>query len=181
LQALHTLEDLSAHSNWVELALIELGYNQIFPHVGSNTQIQITGTNKRVWPFITGTFGGTDFIHSLLGEATDHISQTSLTDLSAAISDAERQDAQDLFNKLKMLMNLVPSASSDLDTMQQNGQTLSGQGNAYHLQGKPGDGLAISAQEIAKQIYPFLALRDKIMKNVSTAIEKVCASLVWSC
>ena len=69
----------------------------VFPHVGSNTQIQIAGTNKRVWPLVTGTFGGTDFIHSLLGEARDHISQASLTDLNAAISDAERQNSQELF------------------------------------------------------------------------------------
>lgn len=152
-----------------------MGYNQVFPHVGSNTQIQVIGSNKLIWPLVTGTFGGTDFIHSLLGEATDHISQTSLTDLNAAISDAERQNAQELFDKLKTLVKLVPSASSDLDTIQQNGQALGNQGNVYHLQGTPGDGPAITAQEIAKLIYPFLALRDKIMKSVTTAIEKVSA------
>lgn len=64
-QSLHTLEDLSAHSNWVELALIEMGYNQVFPHVGSNTAITLGG--KRIFPLVTGTFGGMDFIHSLLG------------------------------------------------------------------------------------------------------------------
>ena len=158
-----------------------MGYNQVFPHVGSNTQIQVLGSNKPIWPLVTGTFGGTDFIHSLLGEATDHISQTSLTDLNAAISDAEHQNSQELFDKLKTLVKLVPSASSDLDTIQQNGQVLANQGNTFHLQGTPGDGPAITAQEIAKQIYPLLALRDKIMKSVTTAIEKVrapvCADL----
>jgi hypothetical protein len=64
-QALHTLEDLSAHSNWVELALIEMGHRNIFPHVGENTAIHIGG--KTVFPLVTGTFGGMDFIHSLLG------------------------------------------------------------------------------------------------------------------
>ena len=64
-QALHTLEDLPAHSNWVELALIEMGYRNVFPHVGDRTQIDIGG--KRVYPMVTGTFGGMDFIHSLLG------------------------------------------------------------------------------------------------------------------
>jgi hypothetical protein len=64
-QSLHTLEDLSAHSNWVELAMIEMGYNPVFPHVGSNTAITLGG--KRIFPLVTGTFGGMDFIHSLLG------------------------------------------------------------------------------------------------------------------
>jgi len=64
-QALHCLEDLPAHSNWIELALIEMGYRNVFPHVGSNTAIQVGG--KRIYPMVTGTFGGMDFIHSLLG------------------------------------------------------------------------------------------------------------------
>lgn len=177
-QSLHTLEDLSAHSNWVELALIELGYTQVFPHVGSSTQIQIMGTNKRVWPLVTGTFGGVDFIHSLLGEATDHISQTSLTDLNAAISDAERHNSQELYDKLKGLLKMVPSASSDLDSIQQNSQALAGQGNTFHLQGQGGPGPALTAQEIAQLIYPILSLRDKIMKTVTTAIEKVHLGLI---
>jgi hypothetical protein len=167
------LEDLTAHSNWVELTLIELGYNQVFPHVGTNTQVIIPGTNKRIWPLVTGTFGGADFIHSLLGETTDKISQTSVTDLNAAISDAERQNSQDMFNKLKTFVSMVPSASADLDSIQQSGQALAGQGNNFHLQGTPGDGPALTAQEIAKAIYPILSLRDKLMKSVTTAIDKV--------
>jgi hypothetical protein len=150
-----------------------LGFNNVFPHVGSNTQIQIQGTNKVVWPLVTGTFGGVDFIHSLLGEATDHISQTSLTDLNAAITDAQAQDAQSLFRKLKLLMNLVPGVNSDLDTMQQNSQNLANQGNSFYLQGTSGVGTAVTAAQIANLIYPILSLRDKIMKTVSTAIDKV--------
>jgi hypothetical protein len=36
-------------------------------------------------PLVTGTFGGADFLHSLMGEATDHLSQSSITDLSQKI------------------------------------------------------------------------------------------------
>lgn len=67
-QALHTLEDLPAHSNWVELALIEMGYKDVFPHVGSDTALRLGG--KTIYPLVTGTFGGMDFIHSLLGYVT---------------------------------------------------------------------------------------------------------------
>lgn len=33
---LHTMEDLLAHSNWCELALIKMGHEQVFPFVGEN-------------------------------------------------------------------------------------------------------------------------------------------------
>jgi hypothetical protein len=66
------MEDFPAHSNFCELALIHLGYNQVFPHVGD--QVRIRAPNgKTVAPLVTGTFGGDDFQHSLLGEAGDHI------------------------------------------------------------------------------------------------------------
>ena len=78
-----------------------------------------------------------------------------------------------MFNRMKVLVKLVPSGSADLDSIQQSGQALAGQGSKFHLQGMPGDGPAITAQEIAKQIYPILAMRDKLMKNVTTAIDKV--------
>ena len=33
---LHTMEDLLAHSNWCELALRKMGYDDVFCHVGDN-------------------------------------------------------------------------------------------------------------------------------------------------
>lgn len=60
-----TLEDFPAHSNYVELTLIELGHRDVFPHVGTRSQINLNGRN--VFPLTTGTFGGLDFVHSLLG------------------------------------------------------------------------------------------------------------------
>jgi hypothetical protein len=52
-QALHCLEDFSAHSNYCELALRELGYRNVFPHTGTQTEVHIHG--KRVFPLVTGT------------------------------------------------------------------------------------------------------------------------------
>lgn len=60
--------DFLAHSNYTELALIELGERDIFPHVGSNTRMQIEGARNAVYPCVTGTFGGVDFLHSVTGE-----------------------------------------------------------------------------------------------------------------
>lgn len=150
-----------------------MGYNQVFPHVGSNTQIHIQGANKRVWPLVTGTFGGTDFIASLLGEATDKLSQTSLTDLNVAVSDAEYQNTDNTFNQLKGFMKMIPTgdASGNLDKMQQSGQA--GKGKTFKLPGMSGNGEEISADQIAKQIYPILEIRDKIMMQITEAMEMV--------
>ena len=83
---LHTMEDLLAHSNWCELALRKLGHEEVFCHVGdngierqhlwanfvTNLDLVIVNTpNGPAPPLVTGTFGSADFIHSLMGEATE--------------------------------------------------------------------------------------------------------------
>lgn len=78
-QSLHTLEDFGAHTNYTELALREMGFNNVFTHTGTATQINVRG--KHVYPLVTGTFGGVDFLHSVLGEATDHLTQSELDEM----------------------------------------------------------------------------------------------------
>jgi Heterokaryon incompatibility protein Het-C len=63
---LHTLEDFTAHSNFCELALVSMGHANVFVHVGDNVRIQAPNS-RWVAPLITGTFGSSDFLHSLLG------------------------------------------------------------------------------------------------------------------
>ncbi|KAI0173775.1 heterokaryon incompatibility Het-C [Pestalotiopsis sp. NC0098] len=68
--ALHTLEDFSAHSNYTELCLRELGEDTVFPFVGDACLVK-TPKGEKVPPIVTGTFGMLDIFHSLLGEADD--------------------------------------------------------------------------------------------------------------
>ncbi|KAI9801943.1 MAG: hypothetical protein M1825_002998 [Sarcosagium campestre] len=88
-QALHCLEDFSAHSNYCELALIEMGYRDVFPYSGSGTAINLRG--RHAYPLVTGTFGAVDFLHSVLGEATDHFTQSEVNDLDNALGSAQSQ------------------------------------------------------------------------------------------
>ncbi|KAH8651104.1 heterokaryon incompatibility Het-C [Xylariales sp. PMI_506] len=72
--ALHTLEDFSAHSNFIELCLLELGEKEVFPLVGDQCRVPTParfGKGRMVPPLVTGTFGMLDIFHSLLGEADD--------------------------------------------------------------------------------------------------------------
>jgi hypothetical protein len=66
LVQLHTLEDFTAHSNFCELALVSMGHSNVFVHVGDNVRIQAPN-GRWVAPLVTGTFGSSDFLHSLLG------------------------------------------------------------------------------------------------------------------
>ncbi len=58
-EALHVLEDFFSHSNFIELALIELGYDQVYPWVDESEKI------KDYYPLVTGAFGSTDMAHSI--------------------------------------------------------------------------------------------------------------------
>lgn len=88
-QGLHCLEDFGAHTNYTELALREMGYKGVFPHTGTATEIELRG--RRVFPLVTGTFGAVDFLHSVLGEATDHFAQTEVEQMDLALKDAQAQ------------------------------------------------------------------------------------------
>lgn len=86
-QALHTLEDFGAHTNYTELALRELGFSNVFTHTGIATEIIVQG--KQIYPLVTGTFGGVDFLHSVLGEATDHITQSEVDEMDITLGEAQ--------------------------------------------------------------------------------------------
>lgn len=112
-QALHTLEDFSAHSNYCELALRELGFDNVFPHTGVDSAIELQG--RRVYPIVTGTFGMVDFLHSVIGEATDHFTQSDLADLDNAMAaDSGNRTADgafaDLLGKMPGSNDLVTEA-----------------------------------------------------------------------
>ena len=62
----HCLEDYAAHSNYVELALVELGERGVFPYVGRKTMMKLPGPPQPVFPIVTGTFGGADFLYSVM-------------------------------------------------------------------------------------------------------------------
>lgn len=58
--ALHVLEDFFAHSNFVELALIKNGYTEVLPWTSP-------ADCKAGLPLVTGTFGASDTVASLMG------------------------------------------------------------------------------------------------------------------
>ncbi len=102
-QGLHCLEDFGAHTNYVELSLRELGFQDVFPHTGTNTMITLRG--NRVYPLVTGTFGMVDFYHSVLGEATDHFTQSEVNEMDNALGTAQTaaQSSNPVITLVKLL------------------------------------------------------------------------------
>lgn len=164
--ALHTLEDFTAHSNYCELALRKLGYNQIFCHVGSNVLVRAPD-GSTVPPLVTGTFGGSDFIHSLLGEATDHISSASVSDLNKEIEKAKSRPADRSIDGLRDMLFQLPGG---------DGNTLSrDMDDINNIRAAPGgqDPSNMSPQELHAVLWKILKFRDDVSKAITNTIEKI--------
>ena len=128
--ALHTLEDFLAHSNYLELALNKLGNRQVFCHVGDNVRIRAPN-GQNVPPLcvtvfhlsslansllsVTGTFGSSDFILSLIGEAGDKLSSSTVDDLNSKFQNAQQQQnsGNDGIGMLKTLLGKIPSSNKN--------------------------------------------------------------------
>ncbi|MEN5305128.1 HET-C-related protein [Pseudomonas sp. TWI628] len=61
-EALHVLEDYYAHSNFVELSLKRLGYDEVLPWT---TRVESRAVSRHEWPVITGMFGTLDIVGSV--------------------------------------------------------------------------------------------------------------------
>lgn len=149
--------DFFAHSNFCELTLISIGGWNAFPHVGERTKIPAPNGHY-TYPLVTGTFGGSDFIHSVLGEATDHLSQSSLTELNNQMETANKKQSSGVgsIGNIKALTSAFPGVGGsggemdrDLDNMQRS---------RAGAQGK--DPSQMSPQEVRSAIWPVLVFRD---------------------
>ncbi|KAI0692980.1 heterokaryon incompatibility protein Het-C-domain-containing protein [Cytidiella melzeri] len=159
---LHTMEDLLAHSNWCELALHRMGYKQVFPHVGEN--VIINTPNGPAPPLVTGTFGGADFLHSLMGEATDHLSQASVVDLSKNLLSANPNTDSSL---IRSILSKLPIGGSDNNKMDV-GDVMQEKSRAYHFD--PND---VMPPHVQQDMLALLKWRDSIYRDILEKIEMI--------
>ncbi|KAI0066935.1 Het-C-domain-containing protein [Artomyces pyxidatus] len=170
-QALHTLEDFSAHSNFCELALVSMGHTNVFVHVGDGVRIQAPN-GKWVAPLVTGTFGSSDFIYSLLGEATDHISEASVSDLNKALDSARSRSTTRGINPTDTLRDLllkVPGGSGSEMSRDLEGIERIRDGPSQG--GKSPD--QMTPQELHAVLWQVLSFRDSVVKKIEKTIEKI--------
>ncbi|CAM1503944.1 Fc.00g015350.m01.CDS01 [Cosmosporella sp. VM-42] len=192
-QALHCMEDFSAHSNYCELALKELGYHAVFPHCGSQTEINLHG--KRVFPLVTGTFGAVDFLHSVIGEASDHFTQSEVDEVDIVLKNAEGSSSGGGSSSRGFLglspptdfislVGTLPSVGGDFaaqarslkaasEAQERQNQRSGGDLSRENANQVPGMSPDFDPVKVAGQIYPILEFRDKIVKAISRGIAKV--------
>ncbi|KAF2713588.1 Het-C-domain-containing protein [Pleomassaria siparia CBS 279.74] len=173
--ACHCLEDYSAHSNYTELTLIELGERDVFPHVGRRSQIRLQGARDAVYPIVTGTFGGVDFLHSVMGEFNDKATQSELQELEGAITDAGRKENKSM---IKDLLSQLPDGifggkdqASKADELEDNANVA--KMNNLHVTPKEPEAFTEQMGELVKQIYPIMEFHDEIMQDISKIIEDI--------
>ncbi|KAE9368434.1 Het-C-domain-containing protein [Stipitochalara longipes BDJ] len=171
---LHCLEDYSAHSNYVELALIEMGERDVFPHVGRQTQIQLPGAQHPVYPCITGTFGGVDFLHSVMGEFDDKATQSEIQELEGTM----QNNGQANPSILQGLLSSVPSGlfggkdqAGKVSELQTN--AAAAQMSQMHVSPRQPEAFTRQMQQVAKEIYPIIQWHDEIMQSITEAIENI--------
>lgn len=189
-QALHTLEDFSAHSNYVELALRELGMLSIFPHTGTMTQMMLPN-GKPVFPLTTGTFGGVDFLHSVLGEASDKFTQTELQEMDGVLAQAHEDNKKSgarhtQTSILKDLLSKIPNCAglaAQADSLEQaaDAKEMANLRIAHPddygskaAQRKDGD---FDPVKLSRDIYPILEFRDNAVKTIAAAIDSITESI----
>ncbi|KAF9015756.1 heterokaryon incompatibility protein Het-C-domain-containing protein [Cyathus striatus] len=163
-QGLHTMEDLLAHSNWCEIALQKMGHEEVFCHVGDNVIIETP--NGPAPPIVTGTFGGADFLHSLIGEAGDHLSQASVTDLSQKLDASQGDNENNNISQLKTLLSKLPIGGGQ-DKVNET-EEIHEKAKAYHF--NPDN---IAPPEVQKQLLDLLRWRDNVMRDILAKIEMI--------
>ncbi|KDR85638.1 hypothetical protein GALMADRAFT_218734 [Galerina marginata CBS 339.88] len=159
---LHTMEDLLAHSNWCELALRKMGHKEVFCHVGD--RVVINTPNGPAPPLVTGTFGSADFLHSLLGEAGDKLSQASVTDLSAKMSNTSQQSKPDI----SVLKNILGKFGGGEDNKLNKGEELKKKSQGYNF--NPDN---VCPPEVQKQLLDLLKWHDDVIRDIIKKIEMV--------
>ncbi|EEH48176.2 uncharacterized protein PADG_04260 [Paracoccidioides brasiliensis Pb18] len=173
---LHTLEDYMAHSNYTELSLIELGETDIFPHVGRNTKVQLQGARDKVYPIVTGTFGGVDFLHSVMGEISDKATQSEIQSLEGLIADSEKEQLQEGF--LQNLLDKVPNglfggddSGTKMNEFKSNAQ--SNKKRTENISPREPEEWVNYLNDVHQQVYPLLEWHDNLMKSINKAIEAI--------
>jgi len=101
-----------------------------------------------------------------MGEATDKLSQASVTDLSKKMDDASNTDQGSIISTIKNLMSKVPHGGDSSQLSQ--GEALQAESKAYHF-----DPNNVAPPEVLKRLWALLKWRDGVFRSVSGTIESI--------
>ncbi|GJJ09955.1 hypothetical protein Clacol_004179 [Clathrus columnatus] len=158
--ALHTLEDLTAHSNWCELALRRMGYEGVFCHVGE--AVLVDTPLGPAPPLVTGTFGSTDFIHSVLGEGMDRLAEASMSNLATKMNESKEQTEIHIPILHDLLSEFIHSKQSHNEKIEE-AESMKSQAFDFDMSN-------ITTEEVQDFIWRIFAWRDSVYKDILKTI-----------
>ncbi|OAA62667.1 nima-interacting protein [Niveomyces insectorum RCEF 264] len=171
---LHCLEDFLAHSNYTELALIEMGETEVFPHVGRNTRLRLAGASHAVYPVVTGTFGGVDFLHSVTGEVSDKMTQNEVQELEGTLQNSQKSDTSMLQNVFDMLPSGLLGGGDKKQKMHDiQDNATAAQMQQMSVSPREPEAFAEHIKNVFNQIMPAIEFHDEILQKITEAIEKI--------
>lgn len=159
-QTLHCLEDFAANSNYCELALIDLGYTDVFPHCGQSSHINLQG--RKVYPLVTGTLGNANFLRYIV---------TEVEALDEALEKAE-EEAESYMGLYKILSQLSRAGmeSGELEkayAIESKSQKRAKEWNEAR-QRSSDKSKHPSIQDVIEAIRPILEMGDSMAKVTQT-------------
>jgi hypothetical protein len=151
-----------------------MGERDVFPHVGRQTQIRLQGVQYPVYPIVTGTFGGVDFLHSVMGEFDDKATQSEIQELEGTMQNSGNTNT----SVLQELLSSVPpglfggkNQAGKVNELQAN--AAAAQMSQMHVSPRQPEAFTRQMQQVAQEIYPIIQWHDEIMQSITEAIEKI--------
>jgi len=124
-------------------------------------------------------------------EATDHLSQTQISDVNVAVTNAGAQGGHSAFTSLQHLFGQLPGhtgreLSNECQSLHENSARMAQMERSGDAGGPRGDYGSRAAESnlefqtgefdpevIAQQIYPILVFRDRVVKAINNTLDKV--------
>lgn len=155
---------------------MEMGENDVFPHVGRDTQIRLRGARHPTYPIVTGTFGGVDFLHSVMGEVSDKAYQSEIQSLEGAIEESEKDTPSQSY--LKDLLAKMPSGVFGGDSQSEKidefeAKSKNEKKKTKKVSPREPEEWTRYLDDIQEQIRPILEWHDGLLQSISEAIEKI--------
>ena len=127
-----------------------------------------------MYPIVTGTFGGVDFLHSVTGEVSDKLTQNEIEELEGTLDSSKNSDTSVLEN----LLNKIPDGllggdkkTNQVHQVSQNAQAA--QAEQQTVSPLEPEEYTVYVQNIFRNIMPAIETHDDIMKSIRTGLEKI--------
>jgi hypothetical protein len=135
--------------------------------------IRLHGARGEVYPCITGTFGGVDFLHSVTGEVSDKLTQNEIDELEGTLQNSRRNDNSVLANLLDKIPDGLMGGNNKqkMNDIQNNANAA--QMQQMSVSPKRPEEYTLYIQNIFRQIMPAIEFHDNILQHVTEAIEKI--------